>query len=86
MSLSVLSYPPGTPYLHVNETDLGFFLMDDWRFRPNLTLSAGVRYEVQNHLGDHSDVAPRLGFAWSPGSGKTGPLQDRHPRRRRYLL
>jgi Carboxypeptidase regulatory-like domain len=66
------SLTTGTPYLHVNETDAGLFLMDDWRFRPNLTLSAGVRYELQNHLGDHSDVAPRLGFAWSPGSGKTG--------------
>ena len=66
------SLTSGTPYLHVNETDVGLFLMDDWRFRPNLTLSAGVRYELQNHLGDHSDIAPRLGFAWSPGSGKTG--------------
>jgi hypothetical protein len=66
------SLTTGTPYLHVNETDAGLFLMDDWRFRPNLTLSAGIRYELQNHLGDHSDVAPRLGFAWSPGAGKTG--------------
>jgi len=66
------SLTTGTPYLHVNETDVGLFLMDDWRFRPNLTLSAGIRYELENHLGDHSDVAPRLGFAWSPGAGKTG--------------
>jgi hypothetical protein len=69
---SQFSLTTGTPYLHVNETDAGLFLMDDWRFRPNLTLSAGIRYELQNHLGDHSDVAPRLGFAWSPGAGKTG--------------
>ena len=66
------SLTTGTPYLHVNQTDAGLFLMDDWRFRPNLTISVGIRYELQNNLGDHSDVAPRLGFAWSPGAGKTG--------------
>ncbi len=66
------SLTSGTPYLHVNETDFGFFLMDDWRFRPNLTLSAGIRYEFQNHLDNYNDVAPRLGLAWSPGAGKTG--------------
>jgi hypothetical protein len=66
------SLTTGTPFLHVNATDVGLFLMDDWRFRPNLTLSGGIRYELQNHLGDHSDIAPRLGFAWSPGAGKTG--------------
>ena len=66
------SITTGPPYLHVNEIDAGLFLMDDWRFRPNLTISCGIRYELQNHLGDHSDVAPRLGFAWSPGAGKTG--------------
>jgi Carboxypeptidase regulatory-like domain len=62
----------GQPYLHVNSTDVGFFLMDDWRFRPNLTLSFGIRYEVQNHLDNYNNVAPRFGFAWSPGAGKTG--------------
>jgi hypothetical protein len=62
----------GQPYLHINQTDVGFFLMDDWRFRPNLTLSFGIRYELQNHLNNYNDVAPRFGFAWSPGAGKTG--------------
>jgi hypothetical protein len=66
------SIATGQPYLHVSEADAGFFVLDDWRYRPNLTISVGLRYEMQNHLSAYGDVAPRLGFAWSPGAGKTG--------------
>jgi hypothetical protein len=51
--------------------DGALFLQDDWRLRPNLTLSTGLRYELQNDLGDHADVAPRIGVAWGlGGNGK----------------
>jgi hypothetical protein len=66
------SIASGNPFIGLNQTDLGFFAMDDWRARPNLTVSVGLRYEIQNNIGDHSDIAPRLGVAWSPGrSGKS---------------
>ena len=45
-------------------TDIGLFVNDDWRVRPNLTLSLGVRYETQTNIGDHGDLTPRLGIAW----------------------
>ena len=32
----------------------------------------GLRYEVQNLIGDHRDIAPRLGFAWAPGKAMNG--------------
>jgi Carboxypeptidase regulatory-like domain len=69
---SQFSITTGSPYLNVKMVDAGFYAMDDWRLRPNLTLSLGLRYEIQNHLADYSNVAPRFGFAWSPGAGKTG--------------
>jgi hypothetical protein len=49
-----------------NETwaDGALFLQDDWRIRTNVTLSYGLRYETQNNLGDHADIAPRVGLAW----------------------
>jgi len=52
--------------------DAGPFIQDDWRMRPNLTLSLGLRYEVQNLNGDYRDIAPRIGFAWAPGSAANG--------------
>ena len=64
------SLASGTPTTAVNQTDAGLFLNDDWRVRPNLTLSAGLRYEVQNNYGDGSNFAPRFGIAW--GIGATG--------------
>jgi hypothetical protein len=48
------------------------FFQDDWRVRPNLMLGIGVRYEAQNWLRNHTDWAPRLALAWSPGRPATG--------------
>jgi hypothetical protein len=62
----------GEPYVSMVRWDAGPFVQDDWRVRPNFTLSLGFRYEVQTLLSDHRDFAPRLGFAWAPGSSKTG--------------
>jgi hypothetical protein len=61
----------GTPVSDINQFDLGFFAQDDWRLRPNFTLSLGLRYETQNHIGDHRDIAPRVGIAWGLGGGKS---------------
>ena len=58
----------GNPRVSLNQIDTGFFFQDDWRLRPNLTVNLGLRYEIQNQIGDHADFAPRLGFAWSPDS------------------
>jgi hypothetical protein len=54
----------GNPLASLNQYDVGFFLLDDWRVRPNLTVSLGVRYEAQTRIQDHGDVAPRVGLAW----------------------
>ncbi len=61
---SQFSLSAGTPTTPVNQFDAGIFLNDDWRARPNLTFSYGVRYETQNNIGDHKDISPRMSFAW----------------------
>jgi len=62
----------GEPYVSMTRYDAGPFVQDDWRVRPNFTLSLGLRYEVQTLMSDHRDWAPRVGFAWAPGRSKNG--------------
>jgi hypothetical protein len=52
----------------VSYVDGSLYVQDDWRLRPNITISGGLRYETQNNLGDHADFAPRFGLAWGIGS------------------
>src|ERR1035438_4599579 len=62
----------GNPYSSISQYDVAVFAQDDWRLRPNLTFSYGLRYEWQTNITDHGDFAPRLGFAWAPGKAKNG--------------
>src|ERR1019366_4247753 len=58
------------PLASLNQFDYGFFAQDDWRIRPGVTISGGLRYEAQTNAHDRSDVGPRLGVAWAPGAKK----------------
>jgi hypothetical protein len=63
----------GDPSTLLNYYDIGLYVQDDYKVRPNLTLSYGLRYESQNGISDHGDWAPRLSFAWAPGAHGTTP-------------
>lgn len=65
------SLTAGNPTASLNWLDAGIYAQDDWRWRPNITISAGLRFETQNHISDHADLAPRLGVAWGIGKGKS---------------
>jgi hypothetical protein len=60
------SVSTGLPGLSVHQFDAGLFVGDDWRIRPNVTLSLGLRYELQTNIHDWRDWAPRVGIAWAP--------------------
>ena len=62
------SIAAGNPFLAVDQVDVGAYISDDWRVRPNVTFSMGLRYENQTNIHDNRDFAPRFGFAWAPGS------------------
>ena len=66
---SQYSITTGTARAEVNYLDAGLYVQDDWRIRPNITLSYGLRFESQDNIGDHADFAPRLGLAWGIGGG-----------------
>ena len=61
------------PLARLLQFDGALFVQDEWRARPNLNVSAGLRLEGQNRVHDHLNWAPRLALAWSPGSGKGTP-------------
>ena len=67
-----LSVTTGMPTTDLTTYDGGLYIQDDWRVRPNITLSGGLRFETQNDIPDRADWAPRVGFAWGVG-GRSAP-------------
>ena len=61
----------GTPSVIVTYYDVGLYAADDWKWKPNFTISYGLRFETQTDINDHGDFAPRLAFAWGLGKGST---------------
>lgn len=67
----------GPNFLGNRMGELSFYIQDDWKATPSLTLNLGIRLEhvlklteVNNLLdygfGNSTSVEPRFGFAWSP--------------------
>ncbi len=62
----------GDPSIVYDNVQAGVYVQDDIRVRKNLSLTPGLRYEVQSHVGDRANVGPRFGFTWAPTtSGQT---------------
>jgi len=56
----------GDPLIEYWNVQLGVYLQDDIRVRKSLTLSPGLRYEVQSLLHDYNNFGPRMGVTWAP--------------------
>ena len=65
---SQFSIAAGAPGLTGSQFDISPFFGDDWKVRPALTLSLGIRYETQNNMRDRGNIAPRVAVAWAPGA------------------
>jgi hypothetical protein len=62
-----------------NNPNLGLYVQDEWRATPNLTINAGLRYDLQflDRLvrTDKDNLAPRIGFAWVPDRSRKTVLR-----------
>jgi hypothetical protein len=65
----------GTPSQFQSNPNLSLFGQDEWRPRSDLTVNAGLRYDLQWLPDpiqlDANNLSPRLGMAYAPGDGKT---------------
>lgn len=66
------SLSTGIPVQSVDQVDAGLFLQDEWRVRPNFSLSSGLRFETQSNIKNKFNFAPRIGMAWGVGKGQGG--------------
>src|SRR5580765_1769521 len=81
----------GTTVISQTNPNIGIYGQDEWKVGPSLTVNAGIRYDLQfleTIATDRSNVAPRLGFAWTPTAsrrtvvrGSAGVFYDRVPLR-----
>jgi len=61
----------GTPLIPLAQWRLGLFAQDTIKLAPQLTLDAGLRYQLQTTPGSYANFDPRLGIAWSPDKKQT---------------
>jgi hypothetical protein len=72
----------GDPRLDQRTEEFALYAQDDWRVRQNLQINFGARWELYgtpgdqfnrvpvNYQTDGNNIAPRFGFAWTPGRQK----------------
>ena len=70
---SQFSIIAGQPLSDVSMIDVGLYAEDEWRIRPNISLSYGLRYETQTGIPYQGDWAPRVSLAWGLGHSKAAP-------------
>jgi hypothetical protein len=56
----------GDPLVEYSHAQFAWYAQDDMRVAKTLSVSFGLRHEVQSHTGDFANFAPRLGATWSP--------------------
>lgn len=75
----------GNPRVFYQQHEFFTFFQDEIRLRSDLSLSLGLRHEMQSNLNDYHNFAPRLALAYAPGSQQTviragaGVFYDREP-------
>jgi hypothetical protein len=67
----------GNPAVTLSQWTFAGFAQDEWRLRPDVLLSLGLRYEAQTAPSDAFSLAPRIGIAYSPDSQRRWVVRAR---------
>jgi hypothetical protein len=59
----------GDPNVSYSQVEAGWYIQDDFRVSRNLQVSLGVRQEVQTHVDDKFNLAPRAAFTYGLRKG-----------------
>jgi hypothetical protein len=79
------AFAQGRPYAFIQQQGngaiapveklIGTYVKDSWQIGKQLSASYGVRYDWQNFVTDHNNVAPRFSFAYAPGGGRANVIR-----------
>lgn len=64
---SQFSITRGNPEAIFSQGEYSYFFQDEMHLLPNLTVMLGLRHELQQHLHETNNFAPRAGISYSPG-------------------
>jgi Carboxypeptidase regulatory-like domain len=56
----------GDPVVPLTQAQLSFYVQDTMKVLPRLSVTYGLRYQLEIHPNSFSNLRPRLGFVWSP--------------------
>jgi len=71
MSISFLENGLGNATFRQSSRSTGLYVLNQWKVSPQFELTAGTRYDLQFLKGietDTNNLAPQIGFAWSPSA------------------
>jgi len=55
----------GNTHRHITQNSVGFYIQDDWKIKPRITLSYGLRYDINGTMRDTNDLEANF----IPGTG-----------------